>query len=151
MKQNYNILHYFLGGATKDHKMIYHKKCFVQKLKKLYLNRVEQERGIITRYPLLGMELYPPNTYPTASNGSGDNDDIKINILYYFKVDNARLFQYYEEQIFILDHLARTCTRKFYYLLNIHLDRGMRMVQMEDLKRERQRNRRRKIHTTLCI
>lgn len=124
---------------------------FCAKIKETVFEQSRTGRGIINRYPLLGMELYPPNTYPTASNGSGDNDDIKINILYYFKVDNARLFQYYEEQIFILDHLARTRTRKFYYLLNINLDRGMRMVQMEDLKRERQRKQTEEIHTTLCI
>lgn len=75
--------------------------------------------------------------------------DIKINILYYFKIDNARLFQYYEEQAFTLDHLARTCPRKFYYLLNINLDRGMRTVQTEDLKRERKHTE--EIHTILCL
>ena len=71
--------------------------------------------------------------------------DIKINILYYFIIDNARLFQYYEKQTFTLDHLARTCPSKFYYLLNINLDRGMGMVQMEDLKRERENTQRKYI------
>lgn len=72
--------------------------------------------------------------------------DRKMNILYYFKTDNARLFQYYEKQTFTLDHLARTCPRKFYYFLNMNLDRGMRMVQMEDLKRERENIQRKYIH-----
>lgn len=63
-------------------------------------------------------------------------DDIKINILYYFEIDNARLFQNYEKQTFILDHLTRTYCR-ILYVLNINLDRRMRVVRMEDLKKEK--------------
>lgn len=64
---------FFFFLATKDHKTICCKICFVQKLKRLYSKRVEKEKGIINRYPLLGMEFFSPNTYPTASNGSEVN------------------------------------------------------------------------------
>lgn len=38
--------------------------------------------------------------------------DTKINILYYFEIDNARLLQCYEKQTSTLDHLTKTCPRK---------------------------------------
>lgn len=43
-------------------------------------------------------------------------------------------------QTFTLDHLARSCPRKFYYLLNINLDRRIRRVQTEDLKKREREN-----------
>jgi len=57
----------------------------VQKLKRLYLNRAEKERGIINRYPLLGMELLPPTPNPLPAMGVEATGGRKMNILYYFK------------------------------------------------------------------
>lgn len=75
-----------------------------------------------------------PTPTPLPAVGVVTTGDIKIKILYYFEIDNARLFQYYEKQTFTPDHL-KTCPKKFYSVLNINLDRGMRVVQMADLKK----------------
>lgn len=61
------MIFFFL--ATKDHKTICCKICFVQKLKRLYSKRVEKEKGIINRYPLLGMEFFPPTPIPLPAMG----------------------------------------------------------------------------------
>ena len=45
---------------------------FVQKLKGLYFQKVEKGRWIASGHPTSGTG-FSPNTYPTASSGSGDN------------------------------------------------------------------------------
>lgn len=122
MKYNYNIIHSVIFLLLKT-KTIWHKINLVQKLRRLYCKRVEKERWITSSYLLLGTEFFP-NTYPIASNGSGDNWWHKnkhfillwnrhcqsISVLW-----KANIHSY---------HLTKTCPRKFYQLLDINLDRG---------------------------
>lgn len=79
--------------------------------------------------------VLPPIPIPLPAMGVVTTGDIKINILYYFETDNTRLFQYYEEQTFTLDHLMKTRSRKFHDVLNIIPDSWWGWYRWKTLKK----------------